>query len=212
MLQIYSHPYSPIQENSYIVYNENKEAIIIDPGCYDDAEKEHFAKFITDNNLTVKHLLLTHCHLDHVFGLAWAAQKYKLIPQYHPLEVDVLEAAAVSGLMYSLPFVNYDGAYNALYEGLQIKLGNDILTLMHLPGHTQGSIGFYCAAQKFVIAGDVLFYESIGRTDLPGGNMDTLISTIKQKLFKLPAETKVYNGHGKPTTIGHEIKHNPFLK
>jgi hydroxyacylglutathione hydrolase len=211
MLNIYSEVYSPIQVNSYVLYNNNKQAIIIDPGCYYQQEKEQLAAFISSQNLIVEKIILTHCHLDHVFGLAWACETYNLQPYYHPLEEKMLALAATSGLMYNLPFTNYNGAYHALYHGQTISLGTEQLQVIHLPGHSVGSVGFYCQAQNFIIVGDVLFYESIGRTDLPGGNMETLTQSIQTKLFNLPENTKVYNGHGQATTIAHEKLHNPFV-
>jgi hydroxyacylglutathione hydrolase len=211
MLQVYSYPYSPIQENTYLVYNEQKKAIIVDPGCYFDEEKMHFEQTITALGVTVEMILLTHCHLDHVFGLQWAVEKYGCTPRFHVNEIPILERAATSGLMYNMPFDVYQGTVNYVNDNETISLDNDVLHTMLLPGHSPGSIGYYCKAQDFIIAGDVLFEQSIGRTDLFAGNHDTLMDTIKTKLFLLPNNTKVYNGHGNPTTIGAERQYNPFL-
>ncbi|MEO6583316.1 MAG: MBL fold metallo-hydrolase [Ferruginibacter sp.] len=211
MLQIKSFVFSPIQENTYILYNEFNECIIIDPGCYFDDERNELTTFIEERKLQPKMLLNTHCHLDHIFGNRYIAQKYDLILQIHDQEKKMLDLAPASGLMYNLPFDNYTGNLQYLLPGNKITLGSDELEIIFNPGHSPGSLSFYNAAENFIISGDALFYESIGRTDLPFGDYDILITAIKEKLLVLPGETKVYSGHGEVTTIGHEKEHNPFL-
>ncbi|MBX3254347.1 MAG: MBL fold metallo-hydrolase [Chitinophagaceae bacterium] len=203
--------FSPIQENTYVLYNKEKNCAIIDPGCYYDNEREALASFIEANGLTPQLLLNTHCHLDHVFGNRWVAEKYGLKVHLHEKEKPVLDYAPASGLMWNLPFDNYRGDLVYLRENDMVKLGEDELEVFFTPGHSPGSIIFYCEKQQFVIGGDVLFRTSIGRTDLPGGDFDTLINSIRTKLFVLPDEVTVYPGHGEPTTIGFEKKNNPFL-
>lgn len=211
MLQIQSFVFSPIQENTYILYNESKDCIIIDPGCYFDEEKNELKDFIEKMGLTPKMLLNTHCHLDHVFGNKFVAETYGLTLQLHEIEKIVLAHAPTSGLMYNMPFDNYTGDFILLKEGDTILLGTDKLQVIEAPGHSPGHICFYCAAQNFIIAGDVLFHRSIGRTDLPGGDHQTLLNNIRKKLFVLPNETVVYSGHGETTTIGEEKLYNPYL-
>lgn len=211
MIKIKSFEFSPIQENTYILYNEFNDCLVVDPGCYFDYEKEELARFIEKEGLIPRMLLNTHCHLDHVFGNKFVAEKYKLTLQLHQGEVPVLQFAPASGLMYNMPFDNYTGEYIFLKDGDIIKLGNDELKVLFTPGHSPASISFYCENDGFVIAGDVLFKQSIGRTDLPGGNFDTLVNSINTQLFVLPDETKIYSGHGPVTNIGHEKKYNPFL-
>ena len=211
MLQIQSFVFSPIQENTYVLYNEQKECAIIDPGCYFDEEKEALKNFIDDNGLKPLLLLNTHCHLDHVFGNKFIAETYRLTLHLHEKEKQVLAFAPTSGLMYNMPFDNYAGEFIVLKEGDKILLGTDELLVIEAPGHSPGHVCFYCAKQNFVIGGDVLFQRSIGRTDLPMGNHQTLLNSIRQKLFVLPEETIVYSGHGQPTSIGEEKKYNPFL-
>jgi hydroxyacylglutathione hydrolase len=211
MLTVKSFEFSPIQENTYILYNEFNECIIIDPGCYYDAEKEEMVAFITQNKLNPKMLLNTHCHLDHVFGNKMVAEKYGLTLQIHQNEKQVLDFAPTSGLMYNIPFDNYEGDFIYLNEGDSIFLGEDKLSILLTPGHSPGSLSFYCAKNNFVISGDVLFKNSVGRSDLPGGNHNQLIKSIKEKLLVLPVQTIVYSGHGPATTIGEEEKNNPFL-
>ncbi len=211
MIHIKAFTFSPVQENTYVLYNENSNAIIIDPGCYGNAEQETLKLFIDEHKLTVIQLLNTHCHLDHVFGNKWVHETFGVELYMHSKEEIVLQYAPTSGQKWGLPFDNYDGPLHFLEEGDTIKLDNDELTILLTPGHSPGSICFYCKAQHFVIGGDVLFFESIGRTDLPGGNHQLLLKSIKENLFILPNETVVYNGHGQSTTIGHEKLHNPFL-
>jgi glyoxylase-like metal-dependent hydrolase (beta-lactamase superfamily II) len=211
MLKIEVFVFSPIQENTYLLYNENKDCIIIDPGCYFQDEKEQLKSFINRYGLQPQMLLNTHCHLDHVFGNKFIAENFQLTLQLHPLEQNMLMMAPSSGLMFDLPFDNYQGEFKFLNEGDTIKLGTDVLEIIHVPGHSPGSICFYCKEQKFLIGGDVLFNGSIGRTDLPGGNFDTLITNITKKILSLPEDVTVYSGHGPITTVGIEKKSNPFL-
>jgi hydroxyacylglutathione hydrolase len=211
MFQIKVLTFNPVQENTYLLYNEYNECIIIDPGCYFDEEKEALKSFIEKNQLQPKMLLNTHCHLDHVFGNKYIAEEYKLTLQIHKKEEDLLQMAPSSGLMFNLPFDNYNGELIFLTEGDIVSLRDDELQVIHAPGHSPGSICFYCEKQKFIIGGDVLFKNSIGRTDLPYGSHEDLIKNIKEKLFILPEDIKVYAGHGPETTIGEEKKLNPFL-
>ena len=211
MLQIKLFEFSPIQENTYVLYNEFNDCLIIDPGCYYDDEKDELVNFLVKMDLKPKMLLNTHCHLDHVFGNKFIAEKFGLTLQIHRNEKLVLDFAPKSGLLYNLPFDNYNGDFIYLEEGNKILLGNDELTVIEAPGHSPGHICFYCAAQHFIISGDVLFKRSIGRTDLPGGDHETLLKNIREKLFTLPGETKVYSGHGPVTTIGEEKNQNPFF-
>ena len=212
MFQIKAFTFNPVQENTYLLYNQYNECIIIDPGCYFDNEKDALKSFINLNKLQPKILLNTHCHLDHVFGNKFVAEEYKLVLQTHQLEKQVLEMAPASGLMFNLPFDNYQGEIIYLQEGDTVSLRDDQLKVIHAPGHSPGSICFYCEKQGFLIGGDVLFQNSIGRTDLPLGSHEDLIRNIKEKLFILPENVKVYPGHGDPTTIGEEIKGNPYLQ
>lgn len=211
MLKIKSFVFSPIQENTYLLYNEFNECIIIDPGCYGSEEEDELRSFITQSKLTPRMLLNTHCHLDHVFGNKFVADTYELTLHLHEKEQKLLDYAPTSGLMYNLPFVNYSGTYVYLKQGDQIKLGDDVLDVIEAPGHSPGHICFYCGKQDFIISGDVLFNRSIGRTDLPGGDHQTLLKNIREKLFVLPGQTRVYSGHGPETNIGDEKKYNPFF-
>lgn len=211
MLTIQLFSFSPLEENTYVLFNEQRECCIIDPGCYFGNERRALQEFIVENNLQPKYLLNTHCHLDHVFGNKFVNETWQLIPHLHQDERVVLDFAEQAGQRWGLPFSSYKGEVEYLAEGDEVKLGNDVLKVILAPGHSPGHICFYCEAQKFVIGGDVLFKMSIGRTDLPGGSHDTLLQSIRQKLFVLPDDVIVYTGHGDPTTIGFEKKYNPFL-
>lgn len=212
MLTIRKFTFNPVAENTYILYNEAKEAIIIDPGCYFNEEKQKVKDFIESNGLHLVQLLNTHAHLDHVFGNKWIYENYGLELFLHPNEEQVLQFAPQLAQMWGMSFENYEGPLHFLENTDVIKLGEDDLEVLLAPGHSPGSICFYCKKQKFVIGGDVLFRESIGRTDLPGGNHAALIESIQNQLFGLPDDVTVYPGHGEITTIGYEKKHNPFLR
>lgn len=211
MLTVKIFQLNPVSVNTYILYNELKEALIIDPGCYFDEEKVALKTFIENHDLHPIQLLNTHCHLDHVFGNKWVFEKYGLELFLHPNEEQVLQFAPQSGKMWGLDFENYQAQLHFLQQDDIVKIGEDSLKVLFAPGHSPGSICFYCEEQKFVIGGDVLFKESIGRTDLPGGNHHVLLQSIREQLFVLPEDVVVYPGHGDPTTIGHEKKYNPFL-
>jgi hydroxyacylglutathione hydrolase len=211
MLSVKSFIFSPVQENTYVLYNEQNQCCIIDPGCYFDNEKEELKDFIERTALTPAMLLNTHCHLDHVFGNKFVHDTWELSLHLHPKEKMVLDFAPTAGDMWQLPFENYSGPLIYKDEKDKLKMGDDELTILFMPGHSPGSIGFYCTAQQFIISGDVLFNGSIGRTDLPGGDFKTLTNSIQTQLFTLPDETKVYSGHGPVTTVGFEKMNNPYV-
>ncbi|MDB5209770.1 MAG: fold metallo-hydrolase [Sediminibacterium sp.] len=211
MIKVKQFTFSPVQENTYVLYNEQNKAIIIDAGCYFSAEQETLKDFINNTQLQPVRLLNTHCHLDHVFGNKWVSETWDLELWLHAGEEPMLKLAPLSGEKWGLPFQNYQGPLHFLEEGDTIILGEDELRVILAPGHSPASICFYCEKQKFLIGGDVLFRESIGRTDLPGGDHETLLKSIREKLFVLPDEVVVYSGHGIPTTIGYEKANNPFL-
>lgn len=212
MIKVKVFTFSPIQENTYVLYNEHRKAIVIDPGCYFPAEQEQLYQFIESTGLEVVQLLNTHCHLDHVFGNKWVYETFKTPLCIHPDEEPMLKMAPLSGEKWGLPFENYNGPIQYLQPGDTILLGNDALKVILAPGHSPASICFYCEFESFLIGGDVLFRESIGRTDLPGGNHEQLLTSIREQLFTLPNDVKVYPGHGLTTTIGHEKRHNPFMQ
>ena len=212
MLTVQPFTFNPVQENTYVVYNEKGQCCIIDPGCYFASEETELSGFIEKMDLKPVVLLNTHCHFDHIFGNHFIHRKYGLELHLHPEEEKVLAFGPASSQMWQLSFVNYDGPLHFIHEGDNIRIGEDILEVLFTPGHSPGSVSFYNQEAGFVISGDVLFEGSIGRTDLPGGNIDVLERSIRTKLYTLPDEVIVYSGHGAETTIGKEKKTNPFFR
>ena len=211
MLNVKIFQFNPLQENTYLIFNEEQHCMVVDPGCYSDQERQQLLQFVASKGLRPVLLVNTHCHLDHVFGNMFIHEQFGLELHIHEGEQKVLEMAPTSGLMWNLPFDNYQGKLHFIDESLPLQLGNDRLEILFTPGHSPASISFYSQKDDLLIAGDVLFRESVGRTDLPGGNPDILAQSIRTKLYTLPNETIVYPGHGIPTTIGHEKHHNPFI-
>jgi glyoxylase-like metal-dependent hydrolase (beta-lactamase superfamily II) len=204
--------FNPFQEKTYIISNQNKECFIIDPGCSNAQENSVLANYISENNLKPNMLLNTHCHIDHIMGNKFVADTYGLKLQAHQQEIPMLERGDDISQMYGVPYITSPNIDTFLGEKNILNLGDVIFRIIHAPGHSPGSICFYNEAEKYLIGGDVLFYNSIGRTDLPLGDHTTLINSIKQKLFLLPDDVTVYSGHGQKTNIGFEKKTNPFLQ
>ena len=211
MLTVKRFIFNPIQENTYVVYNGKDACAIIDPGCYFPEEKQSLSAWLKKSGLHPNLLLNTHCHLDHVFGNKWAAEHYDLELQMGEKELWTFNFAPESGIRWSMPFENYSGNILFLKEGDEIIMGEDKLEVLFTPGHSVGHIVFYNRSQGFIIVGDVLFRLGLGRTDIPGGNSETLLDSITKKLFVLPDDVIVYPGHGEPTTIGYEKENNPFI-
>lgn len=197
-------------ENTYVLYDEIKEAVIIDPGCYENYEKQELSGFINDNELKVVQLLNTHCHIDHVFGNQYVKQRYNVPLAIHKEDSATLLAVKAYAPSYGFQYYEESEADTFLNEGDKVQFGNSFLDIVFVPGHAPGHIAFYSKEEGFIIGGDVLFDGSIGRTDLPGGSFDTLIHSIHEKFFPLGDEMTVYPGHGDTTTIGKEKLSNPF--
>ena len=212
MLQIKSFAFNPFSQNTYVVFHENKDAYLIDPGNFTDEETDVLLKYISDNDLKVQNILLTHAHIDHVLGLQKAFDNYQVPVLMHPLEQEILDRNPMDANRFGFFFQPFKGQISYLTENDLVNLGEDEFKILHVPGHSPGSIAFYNEEQKLMISGDVLFEGSIGRTDLYKGDHDQLITNIKNKLFVLDDETKVFNGHGNPTTIGFEKNYSPYFK
>jgi len=210
LIKIQSFVFNPFQENTYVIYDDTKEVVVVDPGCYDEDEKKELADFIVENDLSVKKLLNTHCHIDHVLGNLFIKEKFNTKLYIHPTEEFVLNAQKVLAPHYGMHRYEEAAPDFFLKEGDRVEFGDQEFLVLFVPGHSPGHIAFYNEREKVVFAGDVLFQNSIGRTDLPGGNFDTLINSIHQKLFTLPDDVSVYPGHGGPTLIGNEKRTNPF--
>ncbi len=212
MIHVKSFTFNAFGENTYIVYDsDTKDAIIFDPGCYTINEQKMLKKFIDDTELSIKKLINTHCHLDHVFGNPFITHMYGIELECHRLEIPVLARAPIAGDMYGVPTPAQPVPTLFIEDSDIVEVGNIRLRAILAPGHSPGSLCFYSESGDFLIGGDVLFFKSIGRTDLPGGNHKQLIESIQNRLFTLPETVKVYSGHGIPTTIGFEKYNNPFL-
>lgn len=210
-MQLKTFTFNGFQENTYIVYDQSKQCIIIDPGCYDANEEQTLVSFIEANHLTPVLILNTHCHIDHVLGNAFVAEKYNINLRIPSKEATSLQLAAVYGQSFGFNMRTSPEPKSFIYDNDIISFGNSSLKCISTPGHSVDSMCFYHEPTQALIGGDVLFYQSIGRTDLPGGSYPQLIASITTRLFTLPDAVIVYPGHGQSTTIGYEKKHNPFL-
>lgn len=212
MITVKSFVFNPYQENTYVLYDESGACAIIDPGMYGAAEEERLVAFVRDKGLRPEILLNTHCHIDHVLANRFVYEQFGLVPQMHegelPLLIEVQNYAPQMGLRYEPSPI----PESFLEDGQTIKFGESELELILVPGHSPAHLCFYAAQQGFLIGGDVLFRNSIGRTDLPGGNHEQLLMSIGQRVYTLPDETVVYPGHGPETTVGHEKRTNPFVR
>lgn len=212
MLQIQGFVFNFASENTYILYNENKNAWLIDPGNMNEQETKAIESFISENGLTIQKILLTHAHIDHVLGLQWAFDTFKVSVHMHQDDQEVLDMLQASGMRFGFSVEPVKADITYINEGEVLDLDGEKFKIYHVPGHSPGSVVYHHEDQKFMISGDVLFEGSIGRTDLYKGNHELLIEGITNKLFILDDETQVFSGHGNPTTIGFEKQYNPFFK
>jgi hydroxyacylglutathione hydrolase len=212
MITIQDFCFSAFQENTYVLYNEFKEAIIIDPGCYTRIEEKMLTDFIRKENLKPSLLLNTHCHLDHVFGNNYVSETYGLTAHIHPNEQIVLDLLQEAAAKWGVPTDAYKGPIQFIQEGEIIQFGTDSFKVLFTPGHSPGSVCFYHAQQDFMIGGDLIFKDGVGRTDLPGANPLDLIKSIRTQIFPLPDSLTIYSGHGPATTWGREKEHNPYIQ
>jgi hydroxyacylglutathione hydrolase len=210
-MKVYRFVFSPIQVNTYILADISGECAIIDCGCYDRNEFGGLVDLIESNRLKPVLLLNTHCHLDHVFGNRFVLDKYNLRAYSSSLEEPNRKSAVNHALRFGLSMDTPPGPAGFIDDKEKLTFGNTSLLSLFVPGHTAGGLAFYCASDKCVFTGDSLFSGSIGRSDLPGGNFETLIKSIKSQLLSLPGDTIVYSGHGPETTIQNEINTNQYL-
>ena len=211
MLYLKTFTFNAFQENTYLVYDDKGEAIIFDPGNSNNTENSLVKNFIEEKKLCLSRLILTHAHLDHVLGNRFISDNYGLLPEVNENDLFLIEGMMQTANMYGVPAEESPMPEKFIHEGDKIKLGEYTFDCLHTPGHSPGSICFYNAQNKFAIVGDVLFYGSIGRTDLPRGNHEDLLNSIREKLFILPDDVKIYFGYGLFTTIGFEKNNNPFF-
>ncbi|WP_114782742.1 MBL fold metallo-hydrolase [Botryobacter ruber] len=204
--------FNPFQENTYLLHDSTGECVVVDPGCYEKHEQAELKAYIEQHNLKVVKLLNTHCHIDHVLGNTFVADTYGVGLEIHEQDLPTLRSVPAYAPAYGFPMYSETLPSSYLKEGDPVTFGNTTLQVLFTPGHAPGHVVFYNEQEKVCIGGDVLFRQSIGRTDLPGGDFDTLLNSIRTKMFTLPEEVTVYPGHGPETTIGYEKKHNPFLR
>lgn len=211
-MKIKKFTFNPFQENSYLLYDQTKECIIIDPGCETVLEEKVLSDFIEQEGLNPVRLINTHCHIDHILGNGFIAKKYQLELEAHPLEVPILAGSPKWGEQYGIFCAPSPEITKFIEEGEIIKCGNFELETLFVPGHSPGHIALVHHESKTIINGDVLFQGSYGRVDLPGGNLHDLANSITKKLFSLPDDYKVFAGHMGETTIGIEKQINPILQ
>ena len=212
MIIIKKFVFNSFMVNSYILYDETGECILIDAACYEPAEQQEIRSFISDHNLTLVRNLNTHCHIDHVLGNNFIAQVYGIHPEYHENSVPFFHTLKEISSSFGYVLTQIPEPKRFLDDGETIRWGKSALKVLYTPGHAEGSVCFYNEDQGFVITGDVLFKDTIGRTDLPSGDFNQLMNSIKTKLFTLPADTIIYPGHGPETSIGYEMENNPFIR
>jgi hydroxyacylglutathione hydrolase len=213
MIRIERFVFNMFYENTFVISDETNECVIIDPGCYAEHERDKLSRFISRQGLKPVHLLNTHCHIDHIFGNRFVAETWNLKLTIPDGEQSVLEAFPKIAEMYAIPNIQQSPDPEIiLFENDIVKFGNSSMKVISAPGHSPGGICFYFEEEKILIAGDVIFEDSIGRTDLPGGNHNLLIQNIKTKILTLPEEVQIYCGHGNSTTVGREKKYNQFLR
>lgn len=211
-LQVEKFTFNPFQENSYVLYSESGDAVIIDPGCYEREEELALSAFISEKQLNVLAILGTHAHIDHILGNDFAKRTYDAPYYLHQDDLEILQAGHIFANLYG--FNGFKRSPDPDYyftDGETVEFGSIQLKVMHTPGHAPGHVVFYNADNQLLINGDVLFRGSFGRVDLPGGNIEQLKHSICEVLFKLPDDTVVYSGHGPETFIGIEKKSNPIL-
>ena len=212
-MKLKSFTFNQFYENTFIVSDSTNDCIIVDPGCYSNDEKNILKKYIYENNLNPVKLINTHCHIDHILGNKFVSKTWGLNLETHQNDIELLENSSEIARLYG--FIDYEKSPSTtqfLNEGDTVEFGNSKLKILYTPGHAPGHISLYSKEEKFIISGDVLFNNSIGRTDLPGGDFNVLIESIKTKILCLDDDTVVYCGHGPATTVGYERANNPFLK
>jgi len=212
MLTIESFCFNAFQENTYVLFNEKKEAIIVDPGCYTPIEEKVLTDFISKNELKPTLLFNTHCHLDHVFGNKFISDKYGLTAILHEHEQIVLDRLPEAAAKYGISVEAYQGPIQYVQDQQIILFGKESFKVLLTPGHSPGSICFYHEKQDFILGGDLIFKDSVGRTDFPGGNAQDLINSIRNQILPLPDALSIYSGHGPVTQLGRERKWNPYIK
>jgi hydroxyacylglutathione hydrolase len=212
MLKIFKHTFNPFMENTYVVADDTKECVVIDPGCNSDKERNILKQTIEANGLKPVRLLNTHCHIDHFPGNKFVCDTYGLLPEFHEIELEVMKGALAYQTFFGFRIEESPAPTNYLKGGDEIAFGNTTFAVLFVPGHSPGHLAFYSETDRAIFSGDVLFQGSVGRFDLPGASGEVLFKTLTEVMMKLPDDVTVYSGHGPETTIGAERDTNPFLK
>ncbi len=212
MMTIKNFVFNELEVNGFVLYDETLECIIVDPGCNSPKQCTVLKEFVSEHLLKPVFIVNTHGHFDHIFGNAWCKETYKCPLLIHEHDLHILEQGDKFAGIFGFEIDRSPMPDRYLKHGETLVFGNTRLEILHVPGHSPGSIVLYSAPDQLMISGDVLFNGSVGRTDLPGGDHNQLISGIREKLMVLPRETVVWPGHGPRTTIGHEYDTNPFLR
>ena len=212
MIKIKNFIFNTFMVNTYLLYDETGECIVIDAACFEAEEQEEFRSFISENKLKLVRNLNTHCHIDHVLGNSFIVSEYGIYPEYHEKSELFFHTLQEIGYSFGYPIDRHPKPAGFLNDGDLVQWGHSSLRVFYTPGHAEGSVCFYCEADGFVITGDVLFRDTIGRTDLPSGDFDLLMNSIRTRLFTLPPATIVLPGHGPETEIGYEMGNNPFIR
>jgi glyoxylase-like metal-dependent hydrolase (beta-lactamase superfamily II) len=212
MIKVKKFTFNPISVNAYLLWDDSREAVLIDPACYYPDEQKELSRFVEKEDLTMVHLLNTHGHFDHLMGNIFAEEKWNLKCRIHSGDAILVSQAQKQAMLFGFKMMDQNYPAEFLSEGELITFGQSVLKVIHVPGHSPGSVAFHGEKDKILVVGDILFEGSVGRTDLPGGNHKQLISGIKEKLLVLDDDVKVYSGHGNDTTVGWEKRTNPFLK
>ena len=211
-MKIKKFTFNPVSVNAYLLWDETKEAVLIDPACFYPSEEAELSRFVESEGVTIVHLLNTHGHFDHLMGNRFAEAKWGLKCKIHPGDAPMTGQARKHAVLFGITMTDPSSDVESLAEGDVITFGNSSLSVIHVPGHSPGSVAFYDEKDQIVVVGDILFEGSVGRTDLPGGNHSQLISGIKEKLLSLDDQVVVYPGHGGHTTVGWEKRTNPYLR
>ncbi|MBN1143108.1 MAG: MBL fold metallo-hydrolase [Bacteroidales bacterium] len=211
MISIKTFVFNEIAANCLVLYDETRECAVVDPGCNCEPEREKLKKFIESNSLKPAFILNTHGHFDHVFGNAWFKDLFQCQVIMHSDDLELIQHADKYAGLFGFEIDMPPVPDRLVAHGDRVHFGSSQLEIIHVPGHSPGSVCLYSREDRFVISGDVLFSGSIGRSDLPGGNHFLLVEGIREKLMTLPRDTVVWPGHGPHTTIGHEYDTNPFL-
>ena len=212
MISIKRFEFNLFRENTYVISDDTGECLILDPGCQEPEEQDLLLAYFNENHLKPVKIVNTHCHIDHILGTTFLTDQFKLPFLIHPLEKPLLTASIAQGEFFGLEVQIPPEPTDYLNEGDTVTFGNSMFEVIHIPGHSPGGIVLLNKEQQCMFTGDVLFQGSIGRTDLPGGDYDSLVNSIRQKLLILDPEIRVYPGHGPDTTIGIENQSNPFFQ